>query len=124
MSNASDQERERLQRLRDRQLQARDPGAPVKVKWKGGQPTRQEPLLTAIWRTLPGRGKGLLFGFLFGVVFSIVVTNAITAVVAGWELEGVPPTLIGALCGGAFFVVSMAVGMIIGKATEDEDTGI
>ena len=115
MSNRQEHERERLRRLQENQLRARDPGPRVKVDWKNVKPKKQEPLLQAIWKTIPGRGKGLLFGFLFGLVASIVITNAIS---------GMWPGPWGAICGAAFFLTALAVGTYVGKVTEDSDTGI
>lgn len=115
MSTNDDRERQRLRQLQERQLRDRDPGPRVKVDWKNVKPKKQEPLLKALWKTIPGRGKGLLFGFIFGTVFSIVITNNISAL---W------PGPYGWICGAAFFLTALALGTYVGKVTEDDDTGI
>lgn len=115
MSNSENRERRRLQQLQEQQLRARDPGPRVKVDWKNVKPKKQEPFLQALWNTIPGRGRGLLFGFILGTVFSIVITNNISAM---W------PGPFGWICGAAFFITALALGTYVGKVTEDADTGI
>ena len=124
MSSNDDRERARLQRLQEQQLRARDPGPRVKVDWKNVKPKKQEPLLASIWHAIPGRGRGLLFGFFMGIFFSIVINYAVSAVLAERAIEQLNPAIAGAICGGAAFVASMALGAYLGKITEDEDTGI
>lgn len=101
---SSDRERERLQRLRERQLQDRAPGPTVKVRWKKTQP-RHEPWLTLFWTALPGRARGALIGFLLGMAGSVV-------------LGIVAPEPWGMICGALVFLTAILVGMIVGKATD------
>jgi hypothetical protein len=115
MSSQHNRERERLQRLQAAQLRARAPASRVKSGRKIVSSRSQEAPLRSIWRSIPGRGKGLLYGLAFGIVFSIVITGAI---------GGIAPAPFGAICGGVFFLVALAVGTFLGKFIEDKDTGI
>jgi hypothetical protein len=78
-----DDERERLQRLRDSQIASRDPG-PSKIPgydWQQhaqrGQQIRakrqadQKPLLIELFLLLPGRWRGAIYGLLVGLIPAI-----------------------------------------------------
>jgi hypothetical protein len=68
------QERERIQRLRDQQIKARDPGPRIKVEWKGeSDRKKQEPALKMIFGVLPAKAKGGLIGMAIGLVVSLVM---------------------------------------------------
>jgi hypothetical protein len=78
-----DLERERLQRLRDAQIAARDPG-PSKIPgydWqqharrgqeiKAKRQAEQKPLLVELFLLLPGRWQGAVYGVLVGLIPAI-----------------------------------------------------
>ncbi len=109
----SQDERERLQRQRDRQLAARDPGS-SKIRgydWakhtEKARQRRQKPFLQDLWEMIPGRWKGALMGLLFGLVIAVFL-----ALLLPGELRvlAVLPLLICAI-----------VGMVIGKLVLQEE---
>jgi hypothetical protein len=102
---SSDREQERLTRLREQQLRARDPGSSVKVKWKGESAVKNEPLTKEIFGVLPGKVQGAIVGGLFGIVISIVAGLVI-------------PDPFGWVCGSVAFLVAIGVGMVVGNATD------
>lgn len=102
---SSDRERERLVRLREQQLRARDPGSGVKVKWKGESAIKKEPLMKEIFGVLPGKVQGAIVGGLFGIVVSIGAGLVI-------------PDPFGWVCGSVAFVVAIGVGAVVGNATD------
>jgi hypothetical protein len=78
-----DEERERLQRLRDAQIAARDPG-PSKIPgydWqqhirrgqqiKAKRQSERKPLLVELFLILPGRWRGAVYGVLVGLIPAI-----------------------------------------------------
>ena len=103
MSN--DRERERLARLREQQLRARDPGSSVKVKWKGESAIKKEPLLKEFFGVLPGKAQGAIVGGLFGIVVSVAAGLLI-------------PDPFGWVCGSMAFVAGIGMGFVVGNATD------
>jgi hypothetical protein len=103
---SSDRERERLVRLREKQLRDRDPGASVKVKWKDESAFKKnESLWKEIFGVLPGKVQGAIVGGLFGIVISIVAGLVI-------------PDPFGWVCGSVAFLVAIGMGMVVGNATD------
>ena len=110
MSKSS--EEERIRRLRDAQIAARDPG-PSKIRhydWsqhakrqKAIQKSRRKPLLIALWSLLPGRWKGLIFGLLFGL---IPLVGGLAFLTGDWQLIGVLGMLV---CGVVGFVIGVVL---------------
>jgi len=102
---SSDRERERLARLREKQLRDRDPGSSVKVKWKGESAIKKEPLMKEVFGVLPGKVQGAIVGGVFGIVVSIVAGLVI-------------PDPFGLVCGSVAFLVAIGVGMVVGNSTD------
>jgi hypothetical protein len=102
---SSDRERDRLARLREQQLRARDPGSSVKVKWKGESAVKREPLMKEVFGVLPGKVQGAIVGGLFGIVISIVAGLVI-------------PDPFGWVCGSVAFLVAIGMGAVVGNATD------
>ena len=95
---------ERIQRLRAARLKDRDPGAKIKVQWKGQSARKQEPLLKEIWSVFPGRVQGALVGIAFYFVAQMALPDE-------WK----------SLCGLTVILLAVVLGMIIGKVM-DKDT--
>ncbi|NWF68033.1 MAG: hypothetical protein HXY40_03015 [Chloroflexi bacterium] len=112
MSNKD--ELDRLQRLRDAQIKARDPGT-SKIKgydWgkhaqraKQIQKARQKPLLRDLYDLLPGRWKGALAGLLLGALLAALLYFLLPG---EWKIAALLPLLICAVA-----------GFIIGKTTDN-----
>ncbi len=98
-------ERERLARLRDKQLKDRDPGPTVKVNWKGKSARKQDPLLKEFFSVLPPRAKGAVIGFGMGAVLSIA---------SGLIL----PTDWGVICGTFALIACPVIGTLIAGGTD------
>lgn len=113
-STKPNKEQDRLQKLREEQLRARDPGV-SKIKgydWSNHakrtkviQKSRQKPLLLELYDVLPGRWKGALNGFLFGVVIAIILVLVLPA---DWDFLALVPLLIAS-------VVGFVLGSVIAK---------
>lgn len=99
-------ERERLQRLRDQQIKARDPGDSMipGYDWKRhaehgrkivAKQRRQarKPFLLALYEVMPGRAQGAVFGFL---VLAIPSVAGLLFVHGEWQMLLIIPPLIGA----------------------------
>jgi hypothetical protein len=109
----AESEEERIRRLRDAQIRARDPG-PSKIKgydWsaharRGAQikKKRQRTLLVDLFDALPARWKGVAGGFVFGLIFMVAAQVFLTG---EWRLLG----LVGLL-------ISMVVGYIVGTSVQ------
>ncbi len=112
---SSNKERERIQRLRDAQINQRNPGE-SKIRgydWaahaKRGQQIKkktQKPLLVDLYQVLPSRWKGALVGFAVGLVPLLAGQIFLEG---DWKLLG----LVGML-------VCLIVGFVIGAATTYE----
>jgi hypothetical protein len=102
---SSDQERERLAKLREKQLQSRDPGPRVDVKWKGEKAIRREPWLKLLIKGLPPAARGAVVGMVFGILVSVAMGLLM-------------PYPFGAVCGSIFFLVAIGVGAVVGNATD------
>ena len=112
---SSNKERERIQRLRDAQINQRNPGE-SKIRgydWsahaKRGQQIKkktQKPLLADLYAVLPSRWKGALAGFAVGLVPLLAGQIFLEG---DWKLLG----LVGML-------VCLIVGFVIGAATTYE----
>ena len=73
--NAEERERQRLQRLRDQQIRARDPG-PSKIPhydWVHQRARPRRSLRREILDAVPTRFRGLVFGLLFGIGIAILI---------------------------------------------------
>jgi hypothetical protein len=106
MSRNQDSERERLQRIRDRQIRDRDPGPRVKVEWKGdAAKTKQEPVFKLIWGALPRKAKGTVVGLFLGMLGSLAMGMLMPY---PWNM----------VCGAIFFLVAIGVGTIVGASTD------
>lgn len=103
--SSNDQERERLRKLRERQLRERDPGPRVKVEWKGDSAIKKEPLLQLIWSGLPYGARGGLIGLLIGTIALIAMSMAL-------------PQPWGSGCGALVLVGVIPMGIILGRATD------
>jgi hypothetical protein len=111
MSNQVD-ERERLRRLRDRQLQARDPRSVDRkvhravAKRRGRRPKRVT--LAEIYTDVPAKWKGLFLGLLAGAAVSIALPLL---------FEGTWPELVGL----ASLPILAILGLVIGQAFQVRD---
>jgi hypothetical protein len=106
--NSEERERERIRRLRDSQVTARDPG-PSKIRhydWsKHRKPVpKSEPFLIETYHLLPGRGRSAVIGVGIGLVFGILLRLLLPAHLA---LLAIVPVII---CG--------VVGWVLGKTLE------
>lgn len=108
MSNQD--ERERLARLRERQLRQRDPGPGVKVNWKETTPKKRKPLMEELFGALPRHVKGGLIGLVIGIVLMIVVQFLVANV---WQL---PAEWM--LCGVVALLIPPVLGIIIARGTD------
>ncbi|MFN8372613.1 MAG: hypothetical protein U0694_07015 [Anaerolineae bacterium] len=109
------QEQERIQRLRDAQIRARDPGT-SKIKgydWaKHGKraaeikKSRQKPLLLEVLDIMPPRWKGAAMGVALGLIPLIAAQIFLQG---DWKILGLLPILVFGI-----------VGFVIGKTTQDE----
>jgi len=111
-------ERERLQRIRDAQITARDPG-PSKIRgydWEAharrgrmiNQKRREErkPLLIDLFYLMPGRWKGAVIGCAIGL---IVILAAEIFLTDEWVLLGV-----------AGLIVCGVVGFVLGATLQEK----
>ena len=104
-------ERDRLSRLREAQLNARDPGE-SKIKgydWKkhyAKPKPKPKPLVVELFDILPTRWKGAFFGVLFGAVLGAFLLFLLPT---EWDLMAVVPVLI---CGIG--------GMVVGKVLQED----
>lgn len=112
---ADQQERERLQRLKEAQIKARDPG-PSKIRnydWqrhaergkqiKARQKAQQKPLLIDLYLLLPHRYRGALIGIAIGLVPAIIGALLLTG---DWVLLAVIPPIV---CGILGFALGIAL---------------
>ncbi|MCB9450827.1 MAG: hypothetical protein H6672_05275 [Anaerolineaceae bacterium] len=114
---SSNKERERIQRLRDAQINQRSPGE-SKIRgydWaahaKRGKEIKkktQKPLPLEIYEVLPSRWKGAIAGFVVGL-FPLIAGQIFLE--GDWKLLG----LVGML-------VCLIIGFVVGAATTYEDT--
>ena len=103
---SSDRERERLVRLREQQLRARDPGSSVKVKWKDESAFKKNgSLWKEIFGVLPGKVQGAIVGGLFGIGVSVAAGLLI-------------PDPFGWICGSMAFLAGIGMGFVVGNATD------
>lgn len=99
--------RERYRQLRDKQLEARDPGPKVKnVNWNPERrySTRPKSMPLAIWKALPGRYQGAAAGLIFGLIgliFCVIVLPG------DFKILGL-----------AVMVICLAVGFILGHVSD------
>lgn len=114
-----DPDKERLRRLKQKQVAARDPGE-SKIKgydWsKHDKKARrvaaekrkqaQRPLVVQIWEVLPGRWRGAVYGVVFGLLLDIPLLLFLPA---EWRVLLLVPLL---LCG--------VVGMIVGRTMQSD----
>ncbi len=106
--NNEERERERIRRIQERQIRARDPG-PSKIThydWsKHRKPVpKSEPFLVETYYLLPRRLRGALIGVLIGLVLGIVLRLVLPP---GAAPLAIVPVLI---CG--------IVGWVLGKTVE------
>ena len=110
--SGSDQELERLKRLRDRQLADRDPH----VKQRQFQRTslqrerryRQPYSLGKMWKDIPHVWKGFFYGALLGTVILLVVPMFW---LSSWAIP----------CSGAAIVIFALFGVILGRAIDTRE---
>ena len=98
----SDDEIERLQRLRDRQLQARDPSGKrsrYEVEYKRQNAARKGLTLRSIFNTFSNKLKGLFIGIIIGLIAWVLVSIFVDAT---WkDLAGFALAMLCALVGVA-----------------------
>lgn len=105
MPSGTNKEQERLQRIREEQLRARDPGS-SKIRgydWsshskraKAVQKSRQKPLLVELYDVLPGRWKGALNGLIFGIAVAVILGIVLPT---EWDILVLVPLLFAAIIG-------------------------
>jgi hypothetical protein len=103
----SEKERERARRIRDAQIEQRDPGPRIKdVNWtREGQPKRKpEPLLVSMFNVLPGRYQGALIGLVLGLLLVIVAVLVLPS-----DLK---------ILGLAGLLICCVLGFAVGGATD------
>lgn len=98
-------ERERLERLRAKQLKDREPGPTVKVEWKGKSAQKQEPFLKEFFSVLPPRAKGAIYGFAIGAVLSFASSLLMPS---DWAV----------ICGTVALLVTTVMGVLIAGGTD------
>lgn len=105
----SDQEQERLKRLRESQLQARDPlvkqrkfqqSSAVKEKRM-----RKKLTLSGAWKDIPHVIKGPFYGLVLGAIITLLLPSF-------WD----SPAAI--LVGAGITVLFLVIGMVIGNALD------
>lgn len=105
-------ERERLRKLKEAQINARDPGT-SKIKGYDWAKHAAKPLpkkrsaLGEFWYTLPLRWKGAVRGMAFGAVLAIILVILLPG---EWDFLALVPLL---LCG--------IVGMILGLMFQEKN---
>lgn len=101
----SDKERERIQRIRDQQIKARDPGQKVNVQWKDESAKKQGSLVKEIFGVFPGKVKGAVVGLVIGIIFYFIIQLVLPV---EWK----------ALCGLLVILVCLILGMILGNTMD------
>jgi hypothetical protein len=110
---APESEQERLRRLRDRQVAARDPQ--TKQRQLHGKIARKQRSSVAsfslgrIWSEIPNFWKGAFFGLAIGAIGIAVVP---LVWVSPWALP----------CAGVIALFLAILGMIIGRAADTRDS--
>jgi hypothetical protein len=104
---------ERLKRLRDRQLQARDPSVKDRklqrtISTKHKRAARPFSL-RVMWAEIPHRWKGLLYGVILGILLILIVPELWQSV---WALPA-------AIIGLTFTVI---MGFLLGNAMDARDS--
>ncbi|MBZ0279048.1 MAG: hypothetical protein K8I60_23080 [Anaerolineae bacterium] len=116
MSSNKERERQRIQRIRDAQLNQRNPGdskipgydwSAHARRGKEIKKKTEKPLPVELYQLLPSRWKGALSGFLVGLIPLIAGQIFLEG---DWKLLG----LVGML-------VCLIVGFVIGAATTYQD---
>jgi VIT1/CCC1 family predicted Fe2+/Mn2+ transporter len=111
--NSKDSEVERLKRLRDRQLQARDPyKRDRKLQRTISRRHRQaaEPFsLGRFWSEIPHRWKGLLYGAMLGVLIVVLLPLVVQSI---WST----------VFSIAAFPVLVVLGFFLGRAMDARDS--
>jgi hypothetical protein len=112
MANKPDPEQEKLMRLRDRQVSARDPH--VKTRKFNQQAAERERKrdksvsLAELWNVIPQVGKGGFFGLLLGLVLLKLVTKY-------WISPYAMPVML------IVTIVCALLGVVIGNALDLRD---
>jgi hypothetical protein len=109
MSNSSNSEQERLKRLRDRQLSARDPLVKQK-KFQKEQSYRERRFdrritLKSIWVLISNVWRGIIFSAILGLIGVSIVPQY-------WDSKWAIPAVIGGT------VIVMLLSAIIGNALD------
>jgi hypothetical protein len=107
--NTNETERERLQRIRDAQIKARDPG-PSKIRgydWqkhvargkqiKAKRQAEQQPFLVELFMLLPNRYRGAIIGALIGGLIPAVLGRLLLS--GDWVLLAVMPLIMFGIIG-------------------------
>ncbi len=112
MGNDSKAEQERLKRLRDQQLIARDPQAEKRrfhqQGARRGRTANKMPSLKESWDGIPHIWKNLFFSLLAGLL-------ALAVIPAIW------PSNYALLCVGGGTLALMVLGLIVGRAMDSRD---
>jgi hypothetical protein len=112
MADKPNPEQERLMRLRDKQVSARDPH--VKTRKFSQQAAERERKRdksispVELWRLIPQVGKGGFFGLLLGLALLALVTRL-------WISPYTVPVMLGVT------VIFVLVGVVIGNALDLRD---
>jgi hypothetical protein len=110
---SKDSEVERLKRLRDRQLQARDPHKKDrKLQRTISRRHRQaaEPFSVGrLWSEIPHRWKGILYGALLGVLLVVLLPQMVQSI---WST----------VFSLAAFPILVVLGFFIGRAMDARDS--
>jgi hypothetical protein len=109
----SSPEQDRLKRLRDRQLAARDPQAKRNKLYKGiaarHRRAAQPFSIGRMWSEIPHRWRGVLYGLLLG-------TAAFIAVPIFWHSPWAAP------CSGVSIPALGVLGFLLGRALDARDS--
>lgn len=107
-----DKEKERLKKIREAQIKARDPGSSKICNYDWGKHAqlaerKQKMTLRTLFLDLPGRWQGAMAGFFFGTGLAIFM-NILFLTDTTRLLVFIP------------MIISMIIGFVVGKSTEDD----
>jgi hypothetical protein len=112
MQNRKEQDdKDRIRRIREAQLSARDPGSSKIPGYDWGKHAakpkpKPKPLLLDLWDILPSRWKGALYGVILGAILGVILLFVLPG---EWRVLALIPVLIAGIA-----------GMVLGKLFQND----